>query len=73
MIKEMGMRKRKPIICCKDSEEAKMFKYKNCFVGWALNIPIDFMTDLNREQFNGLLDGKYSGQQIERFERYGMF
>lgn len=66
-------RKRKPIICAKDSDVAKMFKYNNCFVGWALDIPIDFLTDLNYKQFEDLLDGKFNGMQIEKFERYGRF
>jgi len=64
---------RKPIICAECSDELCLFNYKHCFVGWALNIPILFHTDLSYKQFCRFLDAGFSSQQIEKFELTGKF
>jgi len=67
------MLKRKPIICAKNSNDSKIFSYNNCFVGWALDIPIEFLTDLTYKQFCKFLDVGFTSQQIEKFEMTGRF
>ena len=62
---------RKPII--QEKGNGHCFKYRNCFVAYALNVPIEFETDLSRWEFNRFLDGKYNRKQIERFEMTGRF
>jgi len=64
---------RKPIIMAEGSEELCLFTYKHCFIGWALDIPIRFYTDLNYKQFCRFLDVGFSRQQIEKFEITGKF
>jgi len=67
------MKIRKPIICAEGSDDLQLFSYKNCFVGYALNIEILFYTDLSYEQFCKYLDVGFSSQQIEKFEMIGKF
>jgi len=67
------MLNRKPIICADGSDELCLFSYKNCFIGWALDIPIRFYTDLSYKQFCKFLDIGFSNQQIKKFEMTGKF
>jgi len=64
---------RKPIICAEGSDELMVCNYKYCHIGWALSVPINFFTDLKYKEFENFLDGKYTGQQIEKFELTGRF
>ena len=65
------MKIRKPIMQFKGSDSG--FKYKNVFTAYALNVPLEFETDLSKMQFNRFLDGKYNRMQIEKFEMTGRF
>ena len=67
------MLNRKPIIMTEGSEGLMLCNYKYCHTGYALNIEIKFHTDLTYTQFENFCDGKYTGEQIERFELTGRF
>ena len=60
----------KPIMQVKENAT---YKYKNCFKAYALNVPILFVTDLSKKEFYSLLDGKYTSEQIQRYEETGSF
>lgn len=65
--------RRKPIFVVKESEGAKMFKYKNSFTVYALDIPIEIETDLSQDELDRLCEGMYSDEEIRRFECTGSF
>jgi len=48
-------------------------KYKYCHAGYALNVKINFHTDLTKKQFNFFLDYGYSADKINKFELTGKF
>jgi hypothetical protein len=60
----------KPIIQVKENAT---HKYKNCFKAYALDASILFVTDLSKREFDNLLDGKYTTEQIQRYEETGNF
>jgi len=64
---------RKPIICADGSENLMLCNYKYCHIGYALSVEIKFFTDLKYKEFENLLDGKYTGKQIDKFELTGRF
>jgi len=64
---------RKPIICAEGSEELMLCNYKYCHIAYALSVEIKFFTDLKYKEFENFCDGKYTGQQIEKFELTGRF
>jgi len=47
--------------------------YKYCHTAYALSVEIKFFTDLNYKEFENFCDGKYTGEQIEKFEMTGRF
>lgn len=61
---------RKPIM---QVEGNVTYNYKYCHKAYALTVELVCFTDLNEKQFENFLDGRYTRQQIERFEIYGMF
>ena len=60
---------RKPIICIKGQQGA--FKYRYCRTGYALDVPIKFLTDLNKIQFERYLKGSRTAKDFENFEIAG--
>jgi len=64
---------RKPILMAEGSESLNHLKYKYCHAGYALNVKINFHTDLTKKQFNFFLDYGYSADKINKFELTGKF
>jgi len=67
------MLNRKPIIMAEGSESLMLCNYKYCHIAYALSVEIKFFTDLKYKEFENFLDGKYTGEQIEKFELTGRF
>lgn len=64
---------RKPLIQCVDTCDVR-FTYKYIRNGYVLgDIAIPFYTDLSEEEFNNLLEGKYSAKEIQYYEEHGTF
>ena len=64
---------RKPIICAEDSEILNFLTYRNVFVGYILDTPVNFHTDLKYSEFCHFLDYGYSADKINKFELTGRF
>ena len=64
------MKIRKPIICQAGTHS---FNYRYSHIGYVAGVEIWFDSDLSWKEFERLLDGGYSGRQIERFEVRGSF
>lgn len=63
--------RRKPIMKYKDENNG--FRYKNCFTAYCLGVELEFETDLSELEFSDFLDGRYTREDIERFEMCGKF
>ncbi|QGZ99414.1 hypothetical protein [Dehalobacter restrictus] len=62
---------RKPIMECVGNNR---FTYKYKRTAYAMGIPIIFHTDLNKHQWERLLDGEgYSEEDLDRFMTTGSF
>jgi hypothetical protein len=54
-------------------ERTHGYKYKYCHSGYAAGVEIKFDTDLTYREFEKLLNGEYTGEQIRKFEICGKF